>query len=843
MERRPRPEARGPPETRPGPFVLGNRLGWAVAEKILVIEDDAAVAELLQDVLTAEGWEVLHETDGEWGLRTLRSKPIDLVILDVLLPKVQGFELLARIRAEEGGATLPIVMISGIFRRAHHREELVGRFKVLDLLDKPLELDRLRGLVRQALRAPAAAPRSRPGASLLPEPQLTELPQPSDVRSDFPAKGELAELPFARLLGLAFSTRATGALLLRKGTVKKIVYFREGIPIYAKSNLLSECLGRVMVAERLITAQECERSLERKKEEPNKRQGEILMEMGSISHHNLEYALELQLQNKLFDLFSWLEGAFQFSERASWDGPKVALSLGPTSLIHEGASRAMSTERIRRDLAFAAGRVLVPSGDPTFRYQALQLDPRADELLDTIDGEKSLEVLLEETSLPEADAALVLYALICAGLLLVGRRARGHGVAAFEALSTEEIDAVAQLANIGVAHPELAEEEPLTQPRSLEVIAEPRALEASARQGARPSSTPALRIDSGPATPASGERVEGGTKRLTLPRKPVSGPSPAGPTTSPRAVLAVPRTPADGSPALSEEARRQVRARLEAGLEARAASVLPRAASVSRERTSAGRSLTSSARAALAVDLERERTRLEAELRQRLAAMEGQTLYEVLGVGRLASPQEIQAAWEAQSKKLAPDALAPLGSPHRLRKLAEQIYLCLVRARDTLSSPAARQHYDRLGGHDDEDREARLFAAEAVFEQGSAAAARGDWALAQALFQEAVERDGAAGRYLASLAWASAQLDPAEEVAEQSLALLERAAELSPEDPQILLWAAELHERWGRRVEAIRCHRRALERNADCVAALEALRRLEPPAPKKQGLLARLPFG
>src|SRR5262249_10969654 len=156
--------------------------------------------------------------------------------------------------------------------------------------------------------------------------------------------------PFATVLGRLYRTRATGALMLRKASVKKIVYLSEGIPVFVKSNLLAECLGQIMVQERLISQDECDLSLQRKRQE-RRPQGDILVHMGSISARNLNFALELQMQTKLFDVFSWLEGRYQFNDRSDLHASAVSMPMTPVQLIYEGAARAMSNERIARELA------------------------------------------------------------------------------------------------------------------------------------------------------------------------------------------------------------------------------------------------------------------------------------------------------------------------------------------------------------------------------------------------------------------------------------------------------------------------------------------------------------
>src|SRR5581483_2722788 len=152
-------------------------------------------------------------------------------------------------------------------------------------------------------------------------------------------RGDFAQKPFAEVLAEIYRWRGTGALLLRREKVKKIVYFRDGTPTSVKSNLLAECLGRVMVREKMISEQECEASLKRMKTS-KRQQGTVLIEMGCISPHNLQHALMLQLQTKLFDVFSWEAGEYQFNPKATPPAEPVDLGMTTAQMIHEGVKHS-----------------------------------------------------------------------------------------------------------------------------------------------------------------------------------------------------------------------------------------------------------------------------------------------------------------------------------------------------------------------------------------------------------------------------------------------------------------------------------------------------------------------
>lgn len=125
--------------------------------RILVVEDDAAILRGLADNLRYESYEVLVATDGEEGYRAVREKRPDLVILDLMLPKLSGYELCRRIRAE--GITTPVLMLTA---RGAEEDRVLGLdLGADDYVTKPFSLPELLARIRAVLRRtgpPAEAP-------------------------------------------------------------------------------------------------------------------------------------------------------------------------------------------------------------------------------------------------------------------------------------------------------------------------------------------------------------------------------------------------------------------------------------------------------------------------------------------------------------------------------------------------------------------------------------------------------------------------------------------------------------------------------------------------------------
>ncbi|HMK74520.1 MAG TPA: DUF4388 domain-containing protein, partial [Myxococcaceae bacterium] len=229
-------------------------------------------------------------------------------------------------------------------------------------------------------------------------------------------RGDFGETPFAEVLAALHRQGATGALLLRRDKVKKIVYFRQGVPVSVKSNRLNECLGRVMVREGMLSEADCETSLERMKAS-GRQQGTVLIEMGVISPHNLRYALDLQLRLKLMDLFSWTGGEWQFNPAAEPPPDTVRLELSPAAIIHEGVRRGFDEARIRARLGDIAERTVWPTEDPLFAGQDMGLGDEELALLEAIDGTRSVAELRTLGILPPVETDRLLYALLAAQMV------------------------------------------------------------------------------------------------------------------------------------------------------------------------------------------------------------------------------------------------------------------------------------------------------------------------------------------------------------------------------------------------------------------------------------------
>jgi two-component system phosphate regulon response regulator OmpR len=131
-----------------------------MAERLLIIDDDARLAAMVSDYLTAAGFVVEHRVTGREGLAALEQAAFDAIILDVMLPDIDGFEVCRSVRTR---AQTPILMLTA---RGEELDRIVGlEIGADDYLPKPFsprELQaRIRAILRRARVAVQAQPKSK----------------------------------------------------------------------------------------------------------------------------------------------------------------------------------------------------------------------------------------------------------------------------------------------------------------------------------------------------------------------------------------------------------------------------------------------------------------------------------------------------------------------------------------------------------------------------------------------------------------------------------------------------------------------------------------------------------
>ena len=116
-------------------------------ERILIIEDESKIARFIQLELNHEGYEVELASDGRDGLELLKTRPFDLVLLDIMLPSINGFEVLRRLRLF---SSVAVILLTA-------KDDVIDKVMGLDsgaddYITKPFAIEELLARIRMALR-------------------------------------------------------------------------------------------------------------------------------------------------------------------------------------------------------------------------------------------------------------------------------------------------------------------------------------------------------------------------------------------------------------------------------------------------------------------------------------------------------------------------------------------------------------------------------------------------------------------------------------------------------------------------------------------------------------------
>lgn len=172
---------------------------------ILVVEDEASFSDALSFMLRKEGFEVTVAADGEAGLAAFNAQPMDLVLLDLMLPRMSGTDVCKQIRLT---SRVPIIMLTA---KDSELDKVVGlELGADDYVTKPFSARELVARIRAVLR------RHADGAHLDDSAMLRVGPISMDIeRHTVHVRGETVRLPLKEFVLLEFLARNAGRVLTR----------------------------------------------------------------------------------------------------------------------------------------------------------------------------------------------------------------------------------------------------------------------------------------------------------------------------------------------------------------------------------------------------------------------------------------------------------------------------------------------------------------------------------------------------------------------------------------------------------------------------------------------------
>lgn len=362
--------------------------------RLLVIDDDLGICRFIARALQLRGYDVDICDNADEGVDRLLQGSYQLALIDIQMPNWSGVEACRSLRSHAATRALPVILMTAFYEDDEDLQAAREKSGATAFLLKPFTLEKLFSSIETLIGSPTTKP-------------LEDTPV---------IDGDLALTAMPQLLHNLYTLKATGLLHLEQGEVRKVVYCRNGYPIFARSNLLRECLGRMLVREGHLSEADCEESLRRMKE-TGRLQGTVLMEMGILSPHELHEALRIQVTEKLLEVFAWTGGTFRFLPAGQFKKGVTAIDLSPATLIHEGVKRYWEPLKVAAFLESYADHYLTATANPHYRFQNMELSDRDAEVLAECRGELRISDLLKKHPLARLEVEQLLAALLMARII------------------------------------------------------------------------------------------------------------------------------------------------------------------------------------------------------------------------------------------------------------------------------------------------------------------------------------------------------------------------------------------------------------------------------------------
>ncbi|MBW2261147.1 MAG: response regulator [Deltaproteobacteria bacterium] len=440
-------------------------------ENILVIDDCRTVRELMGDILVDAGYECNLAYDGMTGLDMAQASPPDLVLLDFIMPKMNGFQFMQSFRRVENHRDIPVVLVS--VKADSMGEKFMRATGAIDALTKPFTTDGLLTIVQHAIRVSKATASTAPPKTTRPylspdtftpekvpdiiaeskqamtriRGKLSEriaeaLKQAGDSPVDDTIEEALSDSlilelmddfktldPTAGVAAFAGSTEAITAgevmqlllLNMAKGTfelqgpedMKALIYFAQGRVALArlKGGPDEFLLGRYLLKEDMITSEELRRILDGK--EDKRPIGEKLIMMGYISRDDLDMALTRQTTEVLYEILRWQSSHYRLLPgRIPEDAEKLNLSIPVGEMLMEGLRRVDEWRLIESKIPdFDLVPIKTAAGLEAVGPDTTLAAEEA-RVLDFVNGTNTIREIIRETRLGSFEVCKILHQML-----------------------------------------------------------------------------------------------------------------------------------------------------------------------------------------------------------------------------------------------------------------------------------------------------------------------------------------------------------------------------------------------------------------------------------------------
>lgn len=448
-----------------------------MAGTVLVVDDSPTIRKVVVRQLQARGYEALTASDGAVALSLLQARQVDVVLMDFVLPGMNGIQVCRALRANPATSTIPVVLMSAKAEKI--RRQALQQAGAVDAITKPFDPLALHAVIEQALAkpqregrseppeseetldlarveaAPDAETRDREVASLFAKGlaqavfvKLSQLGLPGDQpalvralaesftpdnlkglagllgllhsRRDSTAvlAGDLGFISIAEVMQMLELQRQTGVLKITYGNQEIALFFGEGRIDMAKSTNLpsSFLLGRFLVEDGVVDRKRLEALLS-EPDAASRLLGETMVERRLAGDQQIREALRRQTSELVYEAVRWKNGRFMFHVgQSSPEATLAHLAMAPGALLMEGFRRVDEWQLIEGSFQF--DDVLVPDRVAMERMsERPELTAQEELVLAAVNGQRSVRQIVDEVDASTFDVCKSLHQFLSSGLV------------------------------------------------------------------------------------------------------------------------------------------------------------------------------------------------------------------------------------------------------------------------------------------------------------------------------------------------------------------------------------------------------------------------------------------
>ncbi len=378
-----------------------------MAPRILVVEDDRYFAGILRDYLGFLGLEVESASDGQAGWEAFQDAPPDLVLTDVLLPRLDGLELASRIKGS-AGTVAPVVLMSAVYKDQAAIQRSLRQSGADDYLVKPFSMPELQAVVSRHLSG-----LSEHGADLdVSNPELAVVRYRPD--DGLPRSGRVHSGFLAALLMKIQRVGHTGVLELRDESRWKRIVFLNGRPVWADGDASRDRMGTMLLEEGVIDQAAFARAVEAMRARDIDF-GTALVDEKVLSPGELYGHLQTLVERRIVGAFAWTVGEWTLS--SAFPRQTTSFELAPLAVVWRGLRAHGDVAQMQGEMALHEHRYVVPTD--RFRADWIQLkEEEGVSFLGTfLSGHRTVRELRQMEILSDRGLARALWMLYQAGLV------------------------------------------------------------------------------------------------------------------------------------------------------------------------------------------------------------------------------------------------------------------------------------------------------------------------------------------------------------------------------------------------------------------------------------------